>query len=310
MAKTNPFRFSTKYQDAETDLLYYGYRYYSASTGRWLSRDFIEEDGGFNLYGFVNSNPANSTDSLGLVIETSCDPIDDYLNALGISFQRTGSYHYTFSGTDLGTGDADAKMIVTRMLFAVTVFKVSSTGGSATDNLKKHVEARLTIVRNALKANFQFGANRIDWTGFKDNPQAFFDRLNNGATTIACHPLCLIIFETGNRFAGTGSRYRTGPTPGNLVWIPGDWGYIANKAYVQGRISGIFAGENVIHTGRSAKGEMFWGHDDNNGVHPSLSESEWFDRIRHWDTPGGGVPEWRNTVAYPLIGLDRPTVMP
>ena len=38
MAKANPFRFSTKYQDDETDLLYYGYRYYSASTGRWIEQ--------------------------------------------------------------------------------------------------------------------------------------------------------------------------------------------------------------------------------------------------------------------------------
>lgn len=43
MAKANPFRFSTKYQDDETDMLYYGYRYYSASTGRWLSRDPLRE---------------------------------------------------------------------------------------------------------------------------------------------------------------------------------------------------------------------------------------------------------------------------
>jgi RHS repeat-associated protein len=308
MAKANPFRFSTKYQDDETDLLYYGYRYYSPSTGRWLSRDPIEEDGGFNLYGFVNSNPVNSTDSLGLVIETSCDAIDDYLKSLGISYERTGSYHYTFSGTDLGTGDADAKMIVTRMLFAGTVFKVSSTGGSATDNLKKHVEARLTIVRNALKANFIFGSNRIKWTGFHDDPQAFFDKLNNGSTHIACHPLCLIIFETGNKFAGTGMRYRTGPTPANLVWIPGDWGYIINKAFIPGVTDRIFAGENLFHTGRSAKGEMFWGIDDD-GILPSRSESEWFDRVRHgWRVSGD--PEWRDTVAYPLIGLERPTVMP
>ena len=39
MAKANPFRFSTKYQDDETDLLYYGYRYYNASTGRWNSQE-------------------------------------------------------------------------------------------------------------------------------------------------------------------------------------------------------------------------------------------------------------------------------
>ena len=45
MAKANPFRFSTKYQDDETDLLYYGYRYYNASTGRWISRDPLEEAG-------------------------------------------------------------------------------------------------------------------------------------------------------------------------------------------------------------------------------------------------------------------------
>jgi RHS repeat-associated protein len=45
LAKANPFRFSTKYQDDETDLLYYGYRYLNTSTGRWLSRDPIEEPG-------------------------------------------------------------------------------------------------------------------------------------------------------------------------------------------------------------------------------------------------------------------------
>src|SRR5580693_7965039 len=42
-ATNNPFRFSTKYEDAETGFLYYGYRYYNPGTGRWLSRDPIEE---------------------------------------------------------------------------------------------------------------------------------------------------------------------------------------------------------------------------------------------------------------------------
>jgi RHS repeat-associated protein len=43
MAKGSPFRFSTKYQDDETDLLYYGYRFYNVSTGRWVSRDPMDE---------------------------------------------------------------------------------------------------------------------------------------------------------------------------------------------------------------------------------------------------------------------------
>ncbi|MGI6345997.1 MAG: RHS repeat-associated core domain-containing protein [Limisphaerales bacterium] len=66
MAKVNPFGFSTKYTDNETDLVYYGYRYYSPALGRWLSRDPIEEKGGLNLYGFVNNDPVNKWDKLGL----------------------------------------------------------------------------------------------------------------------------------------------------------------------------------------------------------------------------------------------------
>ena len=66
MAKANPFRFSTKYQDDETDLLYYGYRYYNASTGRWNSRDPIGEEGGLNLHGFCVNNPQQFNDRNGL----------------------------------------------------------------------------------------------------------------------------------------------------------------------------------------------------------------------------------------------------
>jgi RHS repeat-associated protein len=66
MAKVNPFQFSTKYTDNETDFVYYGYRYYSPALGRWLSRDPIEEQGGLNLYGFVSNDPVNKWDRLGL----------------------------------------------------------------------------------------------------------------------------------------------------------------------------------------------------------------------------------------------------
>jgi RHS repeat-associated protein len=62
MAKANPFRFSTQYQDDETDFLCYLRRYYNPSTGRWLSRDPITEGGGPNLYGFVSNDSINNTD--------------------------------------------------------------------------------------------------------------------------------------------------------------------------------------------------------------------------------------------------------
>jgi RHS repeat-associated protein len=50
MAKANPFRFSTKYQDPLTGYLYYGFRWYDPSTGRWLGRDPMQERYDANLY--------------------------------------------------------------------------------------------------------------------------------------------------------------------------------------------------------------------------------------------------------------------
>jgi RHS repeat-associated protein len=82
-----PFQFPTKCQDDETDQLYYGYRYYNPSTGRWLSRDPIEEESFFVRYTkdlppqdkkslakaskkpsylFINNNPILWIDILGL----------------------------------------------------------------------------------------------------------------------------------------------------------------------------------------------------------------------------------------------------
>lgn len=49
-ASQNPFRFSTKYADDETDLVYYGFRYYDAPTGRWLSPDPLGDQAFYRLY--------------------------------------------------------------------------------------------------------------------------------------------------------------------------------------------------------------------------------------------------------------------
>ncbi len=66
LAQSFSFRFSTKYQDSETGFYYYGYRYFDTTTGRWLSRDPIEEQGGLNLYGFVGNDGVNGVDLLGM----------------------------------------------------------------------------------------------------------------------------------------------------------------------------------------------------------------------------------------------------
>ena len=62
----NPFQWSSEVYDSELDLVYYNYRHYSPSDGRWLSRDPIEENGGVNLYGFVGNRVFASLDLFGL----------------------------------------------------------------------------------------------------------------------------------------------------------------------------------------------------------------------------------------------------
>jgi len=72
-ADENSFRFSTKKLDNETHLYYYGYRYYLAEFGRWVTRDPIWERGGFSLYAFINNTPINKSDAFGLRAIICCN---------------------------------------------------------------------------------------------------------------------------------------------------------------------------------------------------------------------------------------------
>ena len=72
-AASNPFRFSSEYFDEETGLVYYNYRYYNPELGRWISRDPIEEQGGYNLYGMIGNNPLYGWDELGFEVNATYD---------------------------------------------------------------------------------------------------------------------------------------------------------------------------------------------------------------------------------------------
>ena len=66
-AAENPYRFSTKELHAASGLYDFGLRFYSPSMGRWINRDPIAEEGGVNLYGFVDNNPINGVDEYGQI---------------------------------------------------------------------------------------------------------------------------------------------------------------------------------------------------------------------------------------------------
>ena len=71
MAEENPFRFSSEHHDEDLGLVYYNYRHYNPTAGRWTSRDPIAEKGGWNLYGFVGNMPIDLIDWLGAVDDNS-----------------------------------------------------------------------------------------------------------------------------------------------------------------------------------------------------------------------------------------------
>ncbi|MGN0834759.1 MAG: RHS repeat domain-containing protein [Candidatus Spyradosoma sp.] len=101
---TQPFQWSSEFYDSELGLVYYNYRHYSPTDGRFLSRDPIEEQGGLNLYVFVRNIPTQFSDTLG----QSLFGLDfDYTSSLqvggclpipaapGVSICLTGGYTVT-----------------------------------------------------------------------------------------------------------------------------------------------------------------------------------------------------------------------
>ena len=62
----------------------YQYRYYDPGTGRWPSRDPIEEAGGSNLYGFIRNGVPNLIDKLGE------KPCDDYAKSRAVGDKKEG----------------------------------------------------------------------------------------------------------------------------------------------------------------------------------------------------------------------------
>ena len=65
-------QWSSEYNDTELDLVYYNYRYYSPTDGRWTRRDPIGIEGGINLHAYI-LNYIGAYDYLGLLQNTTCN---------------------------------------------------------------------------------------------------------------------------------------------------------------------------------------------------------------------------------------------
>ena len=63
---TQPIQWSSEYHDTELALIYYNFRYYNPTDGRWTRRDILGEDAGNNLYVYVYNASTNTIDYIGL----------------------------------------------------------------------------------------------------------------------------------------------------------------------------------------------------------------------------------------------------
>ena len=79
-----PLQWSSEMNDEELELVYYNYRYYNPADGRWINRDPIAEEGGWNLYAFIGNNSIKKKDIVGLISDSVTDTIIAY-GAQGMS---------------------------------------------------------------------------------------------------------------------------------------------------------------------------------------------------------------------------------
>jgi len=87
------YLFQTKEADEESDLIYFGARYYDPQLGRWLTPDPLGMADGPNTYLYCNNNPVGFIDPWGLCKEKSdLEEVWDYWKLTG-NCLKTGDWN-------------------------------------------------------------------------------------------------------------------------------------------------------------------------------------------------------------------------
>jgi RHS repeat-associated protein len=132
----------SKINDFQERVAYYGYRYYDPVTGRWPSRDPIEESGGVNLYGFVGNDGVGKRDYLGLDYYVDPKNCDECVPGE----KRLFTYKYSYISINKNE-DVDRTLnnisIAGGILTFLSIAPLPSN--SANNNIERGVEAGLAL---------------------------------------------------------------------------------------------------------------------------------------------------------------------
>ncbi|NGX56746.1 MAG: putative deoxyribonuclease RhsC [Candidatus Anoxychlamydiales bacterium] len=103
----NPWQFSSKRIDEESNLIYYGRRYYDPSLGRWLTCDPLGFEDGMNTYAFVHNNSLTNIDLYGLYANPWMFPKSSYNNDQAFNGVLSGTYKYLLNSATSFAGSND-----------------------------------------------------------------------------------------------------------------------------------------------------------------------------------------------------------
>jgi len=101
------FTYTGHYYDRPTGLTLAPYRGYDPGLGRWLSRDLLGLAGGLNLYGYVDNDPANALDPLGLSSAPTREELTFIAELLGVGNTAALINEHDAMLSAAARGDAD-----------------------------------------------------------------------------------------------------------------------------------------------------------------------------------------------------------
>jgi RHS repeat-associated protein len=231
-------RFSSKYTDQESGLVYYGYRFYNAVTGRWISRDPIGEEGGLNLFEAVNNGPHNYIDRDGRDIFS--------LNPGGQNAPPANGSCEMYR--NIGTDDCTAIDLGCQWLRGRSPSSRTISGlDTMANEMRQSPEAARarTALKQAMKSGCQKGMNAAFsrnlgaegranfYRGFvedllgRNRSRAFLGSFNGSATVTECWGCCAAVEFRIRNTAGWESASRLPPPFGyenpNAGAIFGSW---------------------------------------------------------------------------------------
>jgi len=248
IVRSNPFTFSTKYRDEETGLVYYGLRYYNAGTGRWLSRDPMQESESLNPYSYADNVPTLASDFLGLYVLNFPGDWPSHQKAIMVSTFRTLTDRIPSILSDIRRGKERANELPNACAYKQGLLKAlndieqlmqvikNGLDGNAIVELRYDsfpdpttiAEVREISVRTPNRGFKYFHPNQIFLNSTPDLASYFFLMNENARTGLLLHELTHFS-STGDLEDSASQVWKTGPFYNNFGEPAKDpldiWGY-------------------------------------------------------------------------------------